>query len=40
MMELDCAYCDVIVKRFINQIQTDAEVFLLRDGVKTAYNEI
>lgn len=40
MMELDCAYCDVIVKRFINQIQTDAEVFLLRDGVKTAYNEL
>jgi len=39
-MELDCAYCDVIVKRFINQVQTDEGIFLLRDGVKTAYNKI
>jgi len=40
MMEMDCVYCDVIVKRFINQMKTDAGVFLLRDGNKTAYNEI
>ena len=39
-MELDPKYCDVIVKRFINQNQSDASVFLLRDGVKTVYNEI
>jgi DNA modification methylase len=40
MMELDCVYCDVILKRYINQMKTDAGVFLLRDGNKTAYNEI
>ena len=40
MMELDCVYCDVIVKRYINQMQTDAGVYLLREGNKTAYNEI
>ncbi len=40
MMELDPKYCDVIAKRFINQVQTDDSVFLLRDGNKIAYNEI
>jgi DNA modification methylase len=39
-MELDPVYSDVIVKRWINTAKTDAGVFLLRDGIKTAYNEI
>ena len=33
-------YCDVIVKRFVNHMQTDEGVFLLRDGVKTAYHAV
>jgi DNA modification methylase len=40
LMELDPVYSDVIVKRWINQAKTDAGVFLIRDGNKTAYNEI
>ena len=40
LMELDPVYADVIVKRWINTSKTDAGVFLLRGGVKTAYNEI
>ena len=39
-MELDCVYCDVIVKRYIAQAKSDAGVFLIRDGNKTAYHEI
>ena len=39
-MELDAVYCDVIVKRYINQVKSDAGVFLLRDGNKTAYHVI
>lgn len=40
LMELDPKYADVIVKRFIKQRESDAEVFLLRDGNKTAYHEL
>ena len=40
MMELDEKYADVIVKRFIEQIGSDESVFLLRDGVKTAYADM
>lgn len=40
MMELDPKYCDVIVKRFISQVDSDDSVFLLRDGQKSQYNEI
>jgi len=40
MMELDPKYCDVIVKRFISQVDGDEGVFLLRDGHKTPYAEV
>lgn len=40
MMELDPKYCDVIVKRYIEQVGNDESVFLLRDGVKSAYAEV
>lgn len=39
-MELDPKYATVIVKRFIMQVGTDKDVFLLRDGVKTAYADV
>jgi DNA modification methylase len=39
-MELDPKYCDVIVNRFIKFCESDSGVYLLRNGVKTAYNEI
>ncbi len=34
-VELDEKYCDVIVNRFVRQVGTDKEVFLIRDGKKT-----
>ncbi|MEL7608844.1 MAG: site-specific DNA-methyltransferase [Bacillota bacterium] len=34
-VELDEKYCDVIVKRYIRQIGTDKDVYLIRDGQKT-----
>jgi DNA modification methylase len=40
MMELDPRYADVIVQRFIKIQESDAEVFLLRDGLKYAYTEV
>ena len=40
MIELDEKYIDVIVKRYIDYVESDDEVYLLRDGVKTPYNEI
>ena len=39
-MELDPKYCDVIVKRYIEFLESDESVFLLRGGEKLAYNEI
>jgi DNA modification methylase len=39
-MELDPKYCDVIVNRFIKFCESDSSVYLLRNGVKTAYNEV
>ena len=39
-MELDVKYCDVIVKRYIELVGSDESVFLLRDGVKSAYTEV
>ena len=40
MIELDEKYCDVIVKRYIAQVGTDAGVFLLRDGETIKYSEL
>ncbi|KAB2953947.1 DNA modification methylase [Heliorestis acidaminivorans] len=39
-LELDPKYATVIVKRFIEQVGTDEEVFVLRDGVKTAFADL
>jgi DNA modification methylase len=39
-MELDPKYCDVIANRFIKFCESDSFVYLLRNGVKTAYNEV
>lgn len=35
VVELDEKYCDVIVKRYIGQVGTDKDVYLVRDGQKT-----
>jgi len=40
MMELDAKYCDVIVKRFIAQADSDESVFLLRGNKRIPYNEV
>jgi DNA modification methylase len=37
LSELDPKYCDVIVKRFVKQQESNSDVFLLRDGQRTAY---
>jgi len=39
-IELDEKFCDVIVKRFIEQVGSDEQVFLLRDGGNKAYGEL
>lgn len=39
-VELDEKYADVIVKRFIEQMGNDSDVFLLRNGIMTPYNEL
>jgi len=39
-IELDEKYADVIVKRYIEQVGTDEEVFLVRNGVKIKYADI
>lgn len=40
MMELDPKYATVIVKRYIKQVETDEEVYLLRDGVKIPFADV
>lgn len=40
MMELDPKYCDVIVKRYIENVGSDKNVFLLSGGVKIPYIEV
>ena len=40
MIELDEKYCDVIVKRYIETKGNADDVFLLRNGIKAAYEEI
>lgn len=38
--ELDEKFCDVIVKRFIEQTGSNTQVFLLREGDKIAYRDL
>ncbi len=40
MAELDPKYCDVIVKRYIAQVETDTEVFLIRGENKIKYSDV
>jgi DNA modification methylase len=39
-IELDEKYTDVIVKRYINEVGTDKDVYLIRDGKKIKYSEV
>lgn len=39
-MELDPKYCDVIVKRYIENVGTDKGIFLLRDGEQKHISEV
>ena len=38
--ELDEKYCDVIVRRYIEQVGTDKDVRVLRDGKEYTYSEV
>ena len=40
MAELDVKFCDVIVKRAIDQFGSAEDVFLLRGGEKIAYESL
>ena len=40
MLELDAKYVDVIVRRYINKVGSDADVFVLRDGEKIRYSDL
>jgi len=40
MAELDEKFCDVIVRRFLFQVGSDANVFLIRDGAKICYADL
>lgn len=40
MIELDEKFCDVIVKRYIEQVGNDDGVFLLRNGVEYRYQDV
>ena len=39
-IELDEKYCDVIVKRYIEQIGNNTDVFVVRNGVKLLYSDV
>lgn len=39
-IELDEKYCDVIVKRYIEQVGNSNDVFLLRDGLEIRYSDL
>ncbi|MFD0942904.1 site-specific DNA-methyltransferase [Savagea faecisuis] len=39
-VELDEKYCDVIVKRYIEQVGTDEDVYVIRDNQKISYSEL
>ena len=38
--ELDEKYCDVIVKRYIEQVGSENDVYVIRSGQKVAYSDI
>jgi len=40
MVELDEKYCDVIVKRYIEQVGTNESVYLIRDGKKLRFSDV
>lgn len=40
MIELDEKYTDVIVKRYIDQVGNDENVYVIRDGVKISYADL
>jgi len=40
MIELDEKFCDVIVKRYIEQVNGSGDVFLIRNGERISYKEI
>ncbi len=40
MIELDEKFCDVIVKRYVELVGSDQDVFVLRDGKKLAYSSV
>ncbi len=39
-VELDEKYCDVIVKRYIEQAGTNETVYLIRDGKKLRFSDV
>ena len=39
-IELDEKFCDVIVKRYIEQVGTAENVFVIRDGLKVSYHDL
>ena len=39
-IELDEKYCDVIVKRYIEQVGTSENVYVVRNGKKVSYSEL
>ena len=39
-IELDEKYCDVIVKRYVEQVETSDGVFLLREGSEIRYSDL
>ena len=39
-IELDEKFCDVIVKRYIEQVGSDQDVILIRDGKEYAYKDV
>lgn len=40
MIEIAEKFCDVIVNRYIEQVSSASDVFLLRDGVSYKYNDV
>ena len=40
IIELDEKFCDVIVKRYIEQVGSADGVFVVRDGKTVAYSEL